>query len=96
MADERILVVDDEDLNREIICSVLCQAGCECHWVNSGTEALAVLRSDGGYSVVLSKVIMEGMDGLTLLSQIRKTHPDLSRFSPLNRISSLAFRKASI
>src|SRR5208283_86339 len=77
MANERILVVDDEDLNREIICSVLNQAGCQCRPVNSGAEALAVLQSDGGYSVVLSKVIMDGMDGLTLLSRLRTTHPDL-------------------
>src|SRR5271165_1755288 len=77
MADERILVVDDEDLIREIICSVLKQDGFECHPVNSGAEALAVLKSNGGYSVVVSDVIMDGMDGLTLLSRIRKTHPDL-------------------
>src|SRR5208337_5621484 len=77
MADERILVVDDEDLIREIICSVLHTAGFACHPVNSGDEALAVLKSDGGYSVVVSDVIMNGMDGLTLLSQIRKTHPDM-------------------
>src|SRR5271165_4514699 len=77
MADERILVVDDEDLIREIICSVLNTAGFECHPVNSGDEALAILKSDGGYSVVVSDVIMNGMDGLTLLSNIRKTHPDM-------------------
>jgi putative nucleotidyltransferase with HDIG domain len=77
MADERILVVDDEDLIREIICSVLNQAGFKCHPVNSGDEALSVLKSDGSFSVVLSDVIMDGMDGLTLLSQVRKTHPDL-------------------
>lgn len=77
MADERILVVDDEDLIREIICSVLNQAGFKCHPVTSGAEALSVLKSDGGYSVVLSDVIMDGMDGLTLLSNIRKKHPDL-------------------
>ena len=36
MADERILVVDDEDLIREIICSILKQAGYVCQPVNSG------------------------------------------------------------
>ena len=77
MADERILVVDDEDLIREIICSVLNTAGFECHPVNSGDEALAILKSDGGYAVMVSDVIMNGMDGLTLLSNVRKTHPDL-------------------
>ena len=77
MADERILVVDDEDLIREIICSVLEQAGFVCNPIRSGAEALQVLDSNSGYSVVVSDVIMDGMDGLTLLSKIRVKHPDL-------------------
>lgn len=77
MADERILVVDDEDLIREIICSVLEQSGFVCHPMRSAAEAVQVLESDNGYSVVVSDVIMDGMDGLTLLSKIRVKHPDL-------------------
>src|SRR5208282_792138 len=77
MANEHILVVDDEELIREIICSVLNQAGFECHPINSGSEALTVLKSDDSYSAVVSDVIMDGMDGLTLLSRIRLDHPDL-------------------
>lgn len=75
MADERILVVDDEDLIREIIVSILEQAGFKCHSVRSGAEALSVLGSDSNYLAVVSDVIMEGMDGLTLLSKIRQQHP---------------------
>jgi cyclic di-GMP phosphodiesterase len=77
MANERILVVDDEELIREIICSVLSQAGFECHPISSGTDALTVLHSDDGFSAVVSDVIMDGMDGLTLLSKIRLDRPDL-------------------
>jgi cyclic di-GMP phosphodiesterase len=77
MADERILVVDDEDLIREIICSVLDNAGFACHPIRSSVEALQVLDSDSGYSVVVSDVIMDGMDGLTLLAKLRSKHPDL-------------------
>jgi putative nucleotidyltransferase with HDIG domain len=77
MADERILVVDDEDLIRDIICSVLNQAGFACHPVKSGTDALTTLQSDSDYSVVVSDVIMDGMDGLTLLSKIRLDYPEM-------------------
>jgi cyclic di-GMP phosphodiesterase len=77
MANERILVVDDEELIREIICSVLSQAGFECHPISSGADALTVLHSDDGFSAVVSDVIMDGMDGLTLLSKIRLDRPDL-------------------
>ena len=77
MADERILVVDDEDMIREVICSILGQAGFECRQLTSGTEALATLGADHDYSLVLSDVIMQGMDGLTLLARIRQQHPDI-------------------
>jgi response regulator RpfG family c-di-GMP phosphodiesterase len=77
MADERILVVDDEDLIREIICSVLKQAGFICHPVTSGAQALTTLQSDSNFAVVVSDVIMDGMDGLTLLSKVRSDYPDI-------------------
>ncbi len=77
MADERILVVDDETAIREVVCSILSQAGFDCRPVTSAKEALALLHSDENYSLVLSDVIMEGMDGLSLLSRIRQKHPDM-------------------
>ena len=77
MPEERILIVNDEDLIREIICSVLENAGFACQPIRSGDEALQVLESDSGYSAVVSDVIMDGMDGLALLSKIKVKHPDL-------------------
>ena len=77
MADERILVVDDENSIREIVCTILEQSGFDCRPVTSGTEALALLHADDSYSVVLSDVIMQGMDGLSLLARIRQEHPDI-------------------
>jgi len=77
MANERILVVDDENIIRELICSILTQAGYDCRPVTSGEEALALLYSDESYSMVLSDLVMEGMDGLSLLARIRQQHPDI-------------------
>lgn len=77
MNDQRILVVDDETAVRDVMCSVLLQAGYECHPVSSANDALAVLRSNEKISVVLSDLIMEGVDGLTLLSQMKAQHPDI-------------------
>ena len=77
MADERILVVDDENAIREVVCSILSQAGFECRPVTSAKEALALLHSGENYSLVLSDLVMEGMDGLSLLGRIRQRHPDL-------------------
>ncbi len=77
MTDERILVVDDENTIRDIVCSILGQVGFECRPVSSGKEALALLDSNENYSLVLSDLVMEGMDGLSLLARIRQEHPDI-------------------
>src|SRR5581483_5618809 len=77
MADQRILVVDDENSIRDVVCSILTQAGFDCHPVTSGRDALAALRTDESISIVLSDLIMEGMDGLTLLSRMKQEHPDI-------------------
>ncbi len=77
MADQRIIVVDDETPVRDTICSILRQAGYECLPVNSGLDALALLRSNESVSIVLSDLIMEGMDGLTLLAKMKQEHPEI-------------------
>ncbi len=77
MADQRIIVVDDETPVRDTICSILKQAGYECLPVNSGLDALTLLRSNESVSIVLSDLIMEGMDGLTLLAKMKQEHPEI-------------------
>src|SRR5580698_6205980 len=77
MSDQRILVVDDETPVREVMCSILFQAGFECRPVASAHDALAVLRSNENISIVLSDLIMEGVDGLTLLSKMKEVNPDI-------------------
>src|SRR5579862_5457907 len=77
MADQRILVVDDETPVRDAVCTILDQAGFDCYPVTSGRDALGVLRSSENISIVLSDLIMEGMDGLTLLSRMKQDFPEI-------------------
>ena len=77
MPDQRILVVDDEIAIRDAMCNILVQAGYQCHPVTTGREALAYLRSDDNTSIVLSDLIMEGMDGLALLARMKQEHPEI-------------------
>ena len=77
MTDQRIIVVDDETAVRDTVCSILSQAGYECLPVNSGRDALTMLRSNDSVSIVLSDLVMEGMDGLTLLARMKQEHPEI-------------------
>jgi len=68
---ERILVVDDEASIRDLVTSLLTQVGFECQVAASGEEALSVLQAGPAFSLVLSDISMEGMDGFALLERIR-------------------------
>jgi putative nucleotidyltransferase with HDIG domain len=77
MASENILVVDDEDSVREMICSILKESGFQCRGVTSGAEALSALKSNSGYALILSDLIMSGIDGLALLERVKRLQPEL-------------------
>ncbi len=65
-----LLVVDDNDANRDLLSRRLVSAGYAVAAVSSGPEALAAL-SEGRFDVVLLDVMMPEMDGLEVLRRIR-------------------------
>jgi CheY-like chemotaxis protein len=77
MVSERILVVDDEEPIREIVCSMLASAGYACDQAASGMEAISVLQSGEEFSLMLSDLMMAGLDGLGLLERTKELFPDM-------------------
>jgi putative nucleotidyltransferase with HDIG domain len=72
-----ILVVDDEDFIREIICRKLGGSGFECDSAPSAEDALAKIAQND-YDCVLSDIHMPGMSGVDLLRQIKLQDQDLA------------------
>ena len=77
MPAERILVVDDEEAIREIVCSMLASAGYRCKQAGSGLEALDVLDAGEPSELILSDLMMADMDGLGLLERVKERFPDM-------------------
>lgn len=71
MSKERVLVVEDEELMRGILRSLLEQAGYEVLTADSGEAAIRIF-SETEISVTLTDVRMPGIDGLSLLDKIRE------------------------
>ena len=77
MAAERILIVDDENYVRTVMGTMLSRSGYATTLVASGQEALDHLEADPRCDLVLSDMMMSGMDGMALLENIRRRRPDL-------------------
>ena len=77
MTAERILVVDDEDSIREIVCSMLTAAGYHTKQAGSGVEALEVLGTGEEFSLMLSDLMMRDLDGIGLLEQTKIKFPEM-------------------
>ncbi len=71
----RVLVVDDEEAVREIICSMLKADGYDPYGVAGGTEALALLEAGDKFGILVTDLLNHPMDGLTLLETTKARFP---------------------
>ncbi len=74
----RILLVDDDPVVRELTSSVLRRAGHVVVGVERASTALRELEIDHeGFDLVITDLVMPGMTGLQLATQVRMTRPSL-------------------
>jgi len=69
--DLRILLAEDNNINRQVAVLSLKKFGCNIDTVENGQEALEKLIS-GNYDVILMDVQMPVMDGITATQKIRE------------------------
>ncbi|MBP2559024.1 two-component system cell cycle sensor histidine kinase/response regulator CckA [Neorhizobium galegae] len=73
-----VLLVEDEEAVRRGGKRMLETRGYTVHEAGSGTEALEIMEElEGQVDIVVSDVVMPEMDGPTLLTELRKTYPDM-------------------
>jgi two-component system response regulator PilR (NtrC family) len=86
-----ILVVDDEEIMREILETLLTREGYRVHLAATAEEGLDLVRAVP-LDAVLLDVMLPGMDGLTLLDEIRKTDDEL----PVMMVTAFASVESAI
>src|SRR5262249_56844946 len=74
-AKARVLVVDDDRQSLRLCSSVLAAAGYQVTTAEDGERASRIL-ADEAFDVVLSDIVMPGLDGLRLLEQVRRRDVD--------------------
>lgn len=71
----KILIVDDEEQYQEVFKMILDDREYYSETASSGEEALSKLRKES-FNVVLTDLLMDGMDGVELLEKIKKEFID--------------------
>ena len=92
-ARRRILIVDDEILNREFLQSFLLQIGFDVAEATDGDTALGLIAS-WQPDLVLMDVMMPGMDGNATTRKIREQWPELKVVGVSANVFEEAERKA--
>ncbi len=71
-----ILVVEDEELIRNLVVSFLSKLGHSCLTAKDGVEALDKIKGNKIHAVI-TDIKMPNMDGIILTSEISRQYPEL-------------------
>lgn len=75
---ETVLVVEDEEIVRELVCDVLEEQGYNVICAGDGLEALEMAGNfDGTIHLLVTDVIMPHMNGHELASKLSRIRPDM-------------------
>jgi DNA-binding NtrC family response regulator len=72
-----VLVVDDEEIMREILDALLTREGYDVRLASDGAEGLEIARALPIDAAIVD-VMMPGMDGLTVLDELKKIDEDVA------------------
>jgi two-component system cell cycle sensor histidine kinase/response regulator CckA len=73
----KVLLVEDEDMVRAVAERALARAGYQITACSDGEDGLEAIGKDADFDIVVSDVVMPGMDGPAMVRAIREGHPDI-------------------
>ena len=94
-AGKKILLVEDNEMNRQIACDVLADYGLKVFTAENGREAVDMMKNSkpGQYDLILMDVQMPVMDGFTATHQIRLLKEKFKADIPIIAMTANAFEE---
>lgn len=72
----KILLVEDDDLVRDMLAQVLKRASHQVESATNGEEATEILKKSEP-DIMVTDIIMPKKSGITLISEVKNKHPNL-------------------
>ncbi len=91
--DARVLVVDDNAMNRKIFGSLLKQTQVQVTTASSGPKCLDLVRREH-FDLIFMDHLMPGMDGVETLHRLKELEGNLCRDTPVIALTANAFTGA--
>jgi CheY-like chemotaxis protein len=85
----KVLVVEDDPLNMELVCEILGSMGFTVHEASSGKEAIEKAGKES-YDLIVMDIMMPGMDGIEA-ARIIKSKPGYEK-TPVIALTAYAMK----
>lgn len=92
MIEKKILVIDDEGAQRDIMERFIPKLGYAVKTADSSETALEMLKTES-FPLIITDLSMPGMDGLELCRCVKKMHPDIIIYALSGYIASFNEQK---
>lgn len=90
---KRVLIVDDDDVVREVLSSALTHFGHEVYKAGNGAEAIDVLRANPEIEIVILDLRMPVMTGREVCPLIKNMRPDVEIIISSGFVDELVLRE---
>ncbi|MDR0831284.1 MAG: response regulator [Bacillales bacterium] len=94
LAGHTILLVEDVEINKEIVCTLLMETGVEIDWAENGLKAVEMFKENlNKYDLIFMDIQMPVMDGYSATRNIRALPNRKAKDIPIVAMSANVFKE---
>jgi signal transduction histidine kinase len=89
----KVLIADDNTINRKVLCIMLCKLGIECEKAVNGREAIRMWETDSEIKLIFMDCLMPVLDGYEATKIIREKEKGTGKHIPIVAITANSLKE---